>query len=177
MLGILFYNDSPYWDDLLPLALPTLMYTFGNANIWTVVKIWGFIITLTSLLYGFIGINAGHHHNQVFHDGDELKSMDFGIYQLAATVDKIEVKGSHFLTLTNFGHHVLHHFFPTLDHSILPQLNDTLISTCLEFEADMREFPWWQLIVGQFKQLARTEPTKLNAGLTHSSVEQKDLQV
>lgn len=168
MIGIAFYDEIPYLDDLLPLALPTLMYIFGNSNVWIVVKVWGYIITASSFAYGFIGINAGHHHDNIFHDGDELKSMDFGLYQLAATIDKIEVKGSHFLTLTNFGHHVLHHFFPTLDHGVLPQLHETFISTCLEFETEMREFPWWKLILGQFKQLLRTEPITINDELTNS---------
>lgn len=112
-------------------------------------------------MYGFIGINAGHHHNEIFHDGDELKSMDFGIYQLSATIDRINIQDSPFLTLTTFGHHILHHFFPTLDHAVLPQLQDILISTCLEFEGELREFPWWKLAAGQFKQLARTEPRRL----------------
>lgn len=113
-------------------------------------------------MYGIIALNAGHHHNQIFHDGDELKSLDFGVYQLSATIDKIEVKNSQFLTLTNFGCHVLHHMFPTLDHGVLPQLNDTLLSTCQEFESEFREYPWWKLIVGQFKQLTRTETIKVN---------------
>lgn len=113
-------------------------------------------------MYGVVALNAGHHHNQIFHDGDELKSMDFGIYQLSATIDRIDVKDSQFLTLTNFGHHVLHHMFPTLDHGLLPQLHDTLICTCHEFEGELREFPWWKLIVGQFKQLTRSDTIKIN---------------
>lgn len=161
MINAFFLKQKLYWDDLLVLALPTFMYILGIQNIWIVMKFWLFIIFLTSFMYGFIGVNAGHHHNEIFHDGDELKSLDYGIYQLSATIDRSDVQDSQFMTLTTFGHHILHHFFPTLDHALLPQLHEILISTCLEFDGELREFPWWKLIVGQFKQLARTEPRRL----------------
>lgn len=112
-------------------------------------------------MHGFVALNAGHHHETIFHDSDVLKSTDFGVYQLSATIDRIDIGKSLFLTLTNFGNHVLHHMFPTLDHAILPQLHETLINTCVEFECELREFPWWTLIAGQFKQLTRTEPKRL----------------
>lgn len=161
MTSVLLYNQKLYWDDLVPFTLPVLMYLLGNPNILIVLKFWLFIITMASLMYGIVALNAGHHHNEIFHDGDELKSMDFGIYQLSATIDRIDVKDSQFMTLTNFGHHVLHHMFPILDHALLPQLHDTLISTCQEFESELREFPWWKLIAGQFKQLTRTEARQI----------------
>lgn len=160
-MGALRYQQELFWDDLLPLSLPALMFILGNSNIWIVLKVWFFIITLASFMYGFVSINAGHHHNKIFHDGDDLKSLDFGVYQLAATIDRSDVKDSLFLTLTSFGHHILHHFFPTLDHAVLPQLNDIFLNTCQEFEGELRVFPWWQLIVGQFTQLTRTKPTKI----------------
>jgi fatty acid desaturase len=147
---------------LLLLALPAMMFTFGNSNVWTVLKMWMFIVMLAGVFYGFVGLSAGHHHTLAFHDGDTMKSMDFGVYQLAATIDRNDVKDSLFLTLTSFGHHILHHFFPTLDHAFLPQLQETFVSTCREFEADFRELPWWELIAGQFKQLTRTEPIEIS---------------
>lgn len=161
MTGAIFHKQKLYWDDLVFLVLPVLMLTFGNSNIWIALKLWLFIVFATSFVYGFVAINAGHHHKEIFHDGDELKSLDFGIYQLAATIDRDDVKDSLFLTLTTFGHHTLHHFFPTLDHALLPQLHEIMVATCLEFEGELREFPWWKLIVGQFEQLTRTEPRRL----------------
>lgn len=156
------YDQKLYWDDLIPFALPTLMFFLGKSELSHVLVMWLFILALASLIYGFVSLNAGHHHNAIFHDGDELKSMDFGVYQLSATIDRIDVKDSLFLTLTSFGHHILHHFFPTLDHALLPQLHEIFISTCVEFECEFRELPWWQLIKGQFNQLTRTEYIKLN---------------
>lgn len=161
LIGIALLQQKVHWDDLLVFVLPTVMYICGNSNIWVVIEVWLFILVLSSFVYSFVAINAGHHHTEIFHEGDELKSLDFGIYQLAATIDRNDVKDSLFLTLTNFGHHTLHHLFPTLDHGLLPQLNDILLITCKEFEQELREFPWWKLVVGQFQQLARTQPSKI----------------
>ena len=59
---------------------------------------------------------AAHHDNEVWHDGDiPYPSNDFGICQLEAVKDRIEIKGNLFLNLTNFGDHGLHHLFPTVD--------------------------------------------------------------
>lgn len=157
IFGAFAYKQELFIDDLLPLALPGMMYAFGNSNVCAVLKMWMFIVMLASICYGFVGVNAGHHHTEIFHDGDSIKSMDFGIYQLSATIDRSDVKDSLFLTLTSFGHHILHHFFPTLDHAVLPQLQTTFIDTCQEFEGDFRELAWWELIAGQFRQLTRTK--------------------
>lgn len=51
--------------------------------------------------------------------------------------------------------------FPTLDHGVLPQLNDVFLETCKEFQVELREYSWWPLIVGQFKQLQRDKPKTL----------------
>jgi fatty acid desaturase len=121
---------------------------------------WLGIILLSSTIYGVMAVNGGHHHNKVFHDGDELISMDFGIYQLAATFDRTDSLDNHLFMLTTFGQHVLHHMFPTFDHAILPQLREILFETCKEFEADLCIYPWYQLLIGQFKQLTRTKIRK-----------------
>lgn len=52
----------------------------------------------------------------------------------------------------------MHHLFPTLDHAVLPHLYDALFQTLKEFEAEARAYPFWQLITGQFQQLARVDP-------------------
>lgn len=89
------------------------------------------------------------------------KSMDFGIFQLCTVVDRREVKKSQFWTLITFGHHTLHHMFPTIDHGLLPQLHEIFIETCHEFKMELREFTWWPMIYGQFQQLNRTKPKTL----------------
>jgi fatty acid desaturase len=87
--------------------------------------------------------------------------MDFGIVQINAVIDRNDIKRSHFLSLTWFGHNTLHHMFPTLDHGLLPQLNELFLDTCQEFDIQLRELSWWPLIVGQFQQLQRTRKVSL----------------
>lgn len=76
-------------------------------------------------------------------------------------IDRKEVKQNQFLTLVTFGHHTLHHLFPTIDHGILPQLHEIFLETCREFQMELREYTWWPLIVGQFQQLTRDKPKAL----------------
>ena len=83
--------------------------------------------------------------------------MDFGIFQLATVIDRKDVKQSQFWVLTHFGDHTLHHLFPTVDHGLLPQLHNIFLETCEEFQLVLREYPWFELIKGQFQQLERTK--------------------
>lgn len=78
-----------------------------------------------------------------------------------AVIDRNDIKGSQFLSLTLFGHHTLHHMFPTLDHGLFPQLTELFLDTCREFEIQLRELPMWPLVVGQFQQLQRTRSLSL----------------
>jgi fatty acid desaturase len=89
------------------------------------------------------------------------KSMDFGIFQMDTVIDRIDLKGSLFLVMTHFGDHALHHLFPTLDHALLPQLYGVFFETCKEFEMELREYPFYKLIQGQYMQQARTKPRTL----------------
>lgn len=88
--------------------------------------------------------------------------MDFGVLQLNTVIDRLDAKSNQFMVLTNFGEHVLHHMFPTLDHGLLPQLNDTFLETCREFEVQMTVYPWYNLVAGQFLQLAKVKTSKLS---------------
>ena len=86
--------------------------------------------------------------------------MDFGIFQMNAVIDRKDIKENRFLNLT-FGHHTLHHLFPTIDHSLLPHFNELFLDTCREFQIQLREFSWWALIAGHFQQLQRMKPISL----------------
>lgn len=128
-----------------------------------IIVIWNVILLVASFVYSIVGVNAGHHLSpSSVHEGDEFKSLDYGIYQLAATIDRVEMKPNLFIRLTHFGDHVLHHLFPSLDHSVLPHLRETLIKTCEEFDAKYQECTILQAIAGQFKQLGRTEAVRLD---------------
>ena len=88
--------------------------------------------------------------------------MDFGVFQLQAVIDRDDIKSSQFMVLTHFGEHALHHLFPTIDHGLLPQLNEIFVRTCHDFEVEMRNYPWYKMISGQFLQLANTKTSLLS---------------
>ena len=150
------------WEDFLPLALPLSMFIFGTLpfTVSTLIRIfitWHAIMLTASLLATAIAINSGHHGPEIVHEGDEFKSLDFGIYQLLTTIDRTEVRTNLFTTLAYFGDHILHHMFPSLDHAVLPQLRDILIQTCIEFEGELREFSLFDAFIAHYQQLGRTE--------------------
>lgn len=89
--------------------------------------------------------------------------MDWGIYSLDTIIDDTDLRRHHLIALTHFGHHALHHLFPTLDHGVLNELYSTLFETMAEFEVDLEAYPWYHHAFGQFRQLARIEPNPLDS--------------
>lgn len=61
--------------DAIPLAVPVFMYAVAadGVSVVMVLKMWAFMLSMTSLYFGFVGLNAGHHNHHVVHDGDELR--------------------------------------------------------------------------------------------------------
>ncbi|CAO1340139.1 unnamed protein product [Diamesa hyperborea] len=161
--SVLMAKQKLYFlDEIIALAPPIAMYFFGSSNIIQVISMWFFILTVSSLMYGFVSTTDGHHYTTTIHDGDEIKSLDYGMFQVGATMDRIEANMNSFLALALFGEHTLHHMFPTLDHLVLPQLRDILVETCKEFNIGIREMKWQDLIIPQFQQLGRTKPILFN---------------
>lgn len=69
-LGEMLFSIS----DAIPFALPAVMYTFvGDVSVAVVVQKWLTIVCLSSFMFAFTGLNAGHHHPDVFHDGDAVR--------------------------------------------------------------------------------------------------------
>ncbi|CAG9857271.1 unnamed protein product [Phyllotreta striolata] len=150
-------------SDLIPLLLPTVMCLFRgeNTSIIDVFLMWNFIILVGSTYLGFVGLHAAHHHPDIFHDGDVPRSStnyDWGLSQLDAVMDRKEITGSHFLVLTNFGDHALHHLFPTLDHGLLELLYPTFKRVLRQFDVDVRCVSQWDTIKGGFQQLVKVNP-------------------
>lgn len=163
LITLLTENKIFYKEDFIGFTVPLVMYWFGSSSIWEVVKYWNMILICGGLTFGIIGITVGHHTPETLHEGDELHSnLDFGIFQLDTVVDRKDVKTSQFLVLTHLGEHTLHHFFPTLDHGLLPQLNEVFMKTCREFDTELREFSWYHLLVGHHQQLARIKTLSVN---------------
>lgn len=115
------------------------------------------IIVATSFVFSVIGLNAGHHGTEITHEGDEFKGLDFAIHQMAATVDRHEANSNLFMILTHYGNHILHHFFPSLDHAVLYNFHDELIETCSEFKEELRKISLFEATIEQYKQQARTK--------------------
>lgn len=135
-----------------------LMVADSNSAAVTVISRWICIILWASFLFGLIGLNAAHHGPSIYHDGDAMRQdLDWGLYQLDATIDRNDIKGSQFMVLTHFGEHVLHHLFPTIDHGVLPQLYPILWNTLHEFNEHLYQYPMLEHILGQNKQLLRTK--------------------
>ncbi|XP_043487730.1 cytochrome b5-related protein isoform X1 [Polistes fuscatus] len=144
--------------DTVPFFLPIVM-SFFAPNILIAIKTWIIIISISSILFNFIGLNAAHHHPNIFHDGDICrKNLDWGLFELDAVRDREIIDDSSILVLTNFGSHGLHHLLPTVDHSYLNLAMPAFLQTCEEFGINTDKWTQWELWKGQFKQLARTEP-------------------
>ncbi|KAJ8923278.1 hypothetical protein NQ315_001835, partial [Exocentrus adspersus] len=149
------------WPILLPFTVPLLMMLVTKESLVFCSGMFLWIIIIGSVHFGIVGLNAGHHHPDVFHDGDTARpkhEMDWGIFQLDAVMDRKEITGSHFLVLVNFGDHALHHLFPTLDHGLLEYLYPVFLKICKQFGTEWRLSSQLETTKGQYRQLAKVEP-------------------
>jgi len=149
-------------EALLPFTVPVTMYLLSDNTFGQIGLLFAVIIMTASLHFSLVGLNAAHHHPKIFHDGDVPRSetLDWGLHQLDAVADRADINWSHFLVITNFGDHCLHHLFPTLDHGRLKYLYPVVMDTCKEFDCEIRERTQLKLVQGQFLQLARSEPSR-----------------
>ena len=92
-----------FWDEIIALAPPIAMYLFGNSNIIQIISMWIYILTVGSLIYGFVSTTDGHHYTSTIHEGDEIQSLDFGMFQMGATMERTEANMNSFLVLAVFG--------------------------------------------------------------------------
>ncbi|KAB0794189.1 hypothetical protein PPYR_13809 [Photinus pyralis] len=145
---------------ILPLLPPFAIYMLTGTSPVRIIVMCLWILLVGSFSFGVVGINAAHHHPDIFHDGDTPRAkddMDWGVFQVDAVMDRNEITGSHFLVLTHFGDHALHHLFPTLDHGMLQFLYPVFKETCEQFGVKFRMTSQLDLICGQFRQLARVK--------------------
>nr|CAD7450560.1 unnamed protein product [Timema bartmani] len=135
------------------------MYFLSGSGLLQTLVTWSWILVTASFFFGLIGINGAHHHPDVFMDGDTPREdADWGLGQLDTLRDRPDIQSNLFLALTQFGHHALHHLFPTVDHSRLEKLYPIMMETCKEFGIEYEEKSIWDMLRGQFQQLARTTP-------------------
>ncbi|KAF2890323.1 hypothetical protein ILUMI_15850, partial [Ignelater luminosus] len=55
---------------LLPLVIPLLMFIFTSHPLHWIFVMYIWILICGSFFFGVIGLNAAHHHPDIFHDGD-----------------------------------------------------------------------------------------------------------
>lgn len=158
--SVFFEYKKFEFRDAIPFILPVLM-SFFAPSVLAAVKVWLLVVFLSTFLVFLIGLNAAHHHPEIFHDGDiHRDDLDWGILELDAVRDRDVIDDSSFLTLTNFGQHALHHLLPMVDHSYLPLCTKAFEETCQKFEISTQKFTSWELFAGQFRQILRTKPRK-----------------
>lgn len=145
-------------ENLLPLLELFVMCGLASSVV-TGVKLWLVLHAASSAWFSGIGVIVAHHHPDIYHDGDKFReNPDWGLCQLDAVRDRIEVKGNLFLVCTTFGDHSLHHLLPTVDHSKLDALYPAFFETCHEFNIPFEFLSQWELTRGTYQQLARNEP-------------------
>nr|CAD7453415.1 unnamed protein product [Timema tahoe] len=98
------------------------------------------------------------------------EDADWGLGQLDTLRDRPDIQSNLFLALTQFGHHALHHLFPTVDHSRLEKLYPIMMETCKEFGIEYEEKSIWDMLRGQFQQLARTTPNPHPPGIENGKI-------
>ncbi|XP_049801997.1 cytochrome b5-related protein-like [Schistocerca nitens] len=151
--------------ELIPLIIPASMIFIAGASVKDAVYMWVYITLSASLFFNFIGITAAHHHPVIFHDGDTPRpDMDWGVQQLDAVRDRPVISSSDLLALTFFGHHGLHHLFPTIDHRFLHKLYPAFQKTCAEFGVKYDGLGIGELIRGTYIQAAKNKPNTVPPG-------------
>nr|CAI5858928.1 unnamed protein product [Callosobruchus analis] len=56
--------------DMSSVILPLSMYILGGQTVIATVWMWNFILHVGAFYFALVGLNAGHHHPDIFHDGD-----------------------------------------------------------------------------------------------------------
>ena len=149
-------------EALLTFAVPFAMYLFGQQSLWTTLLMWQFIVVFHGITFCCFALALNHAHLDVFVEGDltrPQKQLDWGIIQLDTTHDRIEATGNEFLALVTFGHHGMHHLFPTVDHGVLHLLVPVVEATLKEFHiGGIRMTSYGDLFKGYFKRMANEIP-------------------
>ncbi|PSN47115.1 Cytochrome b5-related protein [Blattella germanica] len=150
------------YDIVIPFIPLMLMYYFSGATFGETFFMWVWIVCVSSFIFGFLGFNGAHHHPNIFHDGDTPRfDRDFGLGQIDAVRDHVELAHNLFIVLLTFGEHSLHHLFPTMDHTNLHHLYPIFHQTCKDFGVEYKPLRLKELIRGSYELLAKNEPNPL----------------
>ncbi|KAI9019130.1 hypothetical protein DFJ74DRAFT_676117 [Hyaloraphidium curvatum] len=141
-------------------SLRGMLETYG---LWAVARSFGAWWGLN------VGLLAGHYGDEAWRQGDLAppvkKIRDFGLLQLEATSDRVELYApNHDLMLpfilSTFGDHSMHHLFPTVDHAYHRHLYGDLAEVCNRFGIRFAFTSTWDEIVMFWRQISRIDPLK-----------------
>nr|XP_053632245.1 cytochrome b5-related protein-like isoform X1 [Cherax quadricarinatus] len=145
-------------ENLLPVVEFILMAVVSS-SVGMAFRLWVVLHMACSYWFAAIGVVVAHHHPDIYHQGDAMREdKDWGLCQLDAVRDRVEVTGNLFLVSISFGDHSLHHLFPTVDHSKLPYIYPVFMETCKEFGVPFKFMRTSELIIGKYLQLAKNTP-------------------
>ena len=145
-------------EQLIPLLELVLFLTLSPLGLAQSFQQWLAIRCLCGYWITMLSITTTHHHPSVYHAGDKpSQDADWGLRQLDTTRD-VDKKSNLFWISTTFGDHVLHHLFPTVDHSKLFELYPAFYETCKEFGVSYPFAGKLDMLHGMHRQLARTVP-------------------
>ncbi|XP_037796553.1 cytochrome b5-related protein-like [Penaeus monodon] len=147
-------------ENLLPL-LELVAMCLAAPSFGAALRLWLVLHAACSSWFTGVGLVVAHHHPEIYHEGDAMREdRDWGLCQLDAVRDRVEVTGNLFLVATVFGDHSLHHLLPTVDHSKLKYVYPVFLETCKEFNMPFSLKSQWEMVCGKYLQLANNKPNK-----------------
>jgi len=143
-------------ENLIPVCQFLFLYMFNDFRF--AFLLWFFVHSIAGFWLIITSVTTTHHHPELYHAGDiPREDTDWGLFQLD-TVRDVEKKHLA-VVLTTFGDHLLHHLFPSVDHSKLPQLYPVLYETCKEFEEHYSFKIVPEMLYGMHQRLGNTTPS------------------
>lgn len=74
MYYTILHGHKIHFDEFFPFVIPLAMYLFGgDQTLASALKLYLITVMSGGFFYGFIGLNAGHHHPSVVTDGDAVR--------------------------------------------------------------------------------------------------------
>ena len=133
------------------------MWSIGSNSFSRILSLWIIIHGICGYWMVVTSITTTHHHPEIWISGNEGEvDRDWGLFQLKTTKE-IDKSKSLFLISVTFGDHLLHHLFPTVDHSKLYLIYPILEQTLKDFNInDFSPFKSpFNLICGYHQSLAK----------------------
>lgn len=79
--NVLTKKDVLLLEDLIPFVVPLTMYLFGgDYTLYETLTMYAIMLIFSGLVLGVIIMRVGHHHPEVFHDGDPVRYVRISIH-------------------------------------------------------------------------------------------------